>query len=196
MDLPHLPVGGEHQWLPELRLVTIEGAPLENADDAIRFAVEQDLPAQNLRVGPKVVLPGSVTDDKHTRGSGLVLFSAEGAAQPGARGKHPEVIGGDGLTGEADWLALGVDCRGDRLFRRQGFENRAQPLPVQKVRGAVCIRDSWPRSVPHANDAVRFRKGKGLEEDAIDDAEHGDVGTHAEGQHANHDGGEAGSTQQ
>jgi hypothetical protein len=35
----------EDEWFPELSLVTIERAPLENADDLIGFAVQDDAPA-------------------------------------------------------------------------------------------------------------------------------------------------------
>lgn len=99
VDLAHLLVGGEHQRLPELRFIPIEGALLENANDVIRFAVEQDLPAQDVRIGAEVVLPSCVTDDDYMRGSGLILSGGEGPAQSGARAKYPEVIGCDRLAG-------------------------------------------------------------------------------------------------
>ena len=96
MNLERSLVGRENQWLPKPRFVAIEGARREDADDLVRFAVQHRPALQN--VGAAIRL-AHVTEDDHGSGSRPVLFRRERAAQLGARGKHPEVIGRHQLAG-------------------------------------------------------------------------------------------------
>src|SRR6185369_10011246 len=96
----------EDEGLPELEPVAIEGPGREDADDLMRFAVEDRTAVQDIGVGAEVGLPGGVTEDHDGGCSRPVLFRSEGAPEPRSGGEDPEVAGRDGLAAEAGRLAV------------------------------------------------------------------------------------------
>ena len=72
--------------------MAIECAGGQHADHAMRLAVEQQVPAEDARIGAEILLPCGVAQDDDAIGAGLILFRPEGPPDDRLQPEHREMI--------------------------------------------------------------------------------------------------------
>ena len=97
--VPNQIVRVEDQGLPEPRLIAVECAGRQHANDAMRLAVDHHVAGKNVGVGSEDGLPRHVAEHDDRRGAGPIIAGLKRTSALGGNGKDAEVVGGDRLAG-------------------------------------------------------------------------------------------------
>ena len=180
---------GKRQRDPEIGRAAIEfTVSWKNADDRIRLAVEQDVAADDRRVGGEQVHPQPVSDHRNFLAAWLIFVPGERPSVCRLRAEDLEVwcrhgrhTKGPGLvSGRPGGRACGITHRRARL-RGHRFEGLALLRPVDVVRGRDAVAQAARRLLPELDDALGLRVAHRLEQDAVHQAEDGGVRPKPEG---------------
>ncbi len=172
-------------------------AGLGDADDGVAVAVEDDALADDGGVGGEAGFPEIKADhgDGVGVGSAVVVFG-EGAADGGADAEDGEVSAGDELGGDT----LGFAVEAETGFIGEAAEHAGEDGVVVAevvVHGpgdgvAAPVASVVVAVAGEEDETLRLLDGEEAEEDLIEEAEDGGVGSDAEGERGDGDGGEDG----
>jgi hypothetical protein len=154
------------------------------------------MPTGDRGVAAEAALPQLVADDRHGVASGQVLLRCEESPPGGADTEHREDLGARPRGGQAFGLAAtgevdGAEAESHHRLERAAFLAISQELGLGEARLRLVLP-----AVPDLDDALRLRVGQRLQEDAVDQAEHGRVGADAQRQRQRRHGGESGAFDQ
>ena len=131
----HLIVGS-HRY-PHIRAAK-RGRSLESswhhADDCESLSVEQNVLADDARIGSEVALPHAVREHYNSGGSRLIFVGTEGAAKRRLNSEHVEVVAGDKLGAKGLRLAVNGHTHA-RAGKHQHLRKRLRALA-----DILCVR--------------------------------------------------------
>ena len=177
------------QWKPQLDVIRgIREVLWHDAHDRARNVVHDHLSADGVRVAVKVLLPDAVRQHDDSIRARPVLARRERSPERRADAHDVEEVRRDPRSARADgglaWLGSAKDSVVEAPRRHT----------IEGARVALVEHDAGVRLVhrrgagvadgmPEAHEAVRFREGQRLEQDAVHEAEHGRRRADAEGEH-------------
>ena len=150
----------------------------------IEPAVHRDRPADDARVGAETPRPQSVAEDRLARTAEVVVAGREAAAKRRLRAHHVEEVGRHHGAAQL-FRILPAEERAQRaVVGRERLDAGALRAPVlePRVRRDVAIEALLGVLHPHHHDAIRVPVGKLAQQERLDDAEDGGVGSDAERQ--------------
>ncbi len=186
----------EREREPDLHVARgIPEARRHDPDDRARDVVHHDLPAEGTGVAAEALLPDAVRHHDDPLGAGPVLARGEPPAERRANAQDVEEVRRDARAADANGgLARlrGAEVAVVEPPRGDAFEG-ARPVLVEQDHGVGLVHPLAP-GVAHRmrqpREAVRFRVGERLEQDAVHQAEHGRRGADAERENEDHRSGE------
>ena len=151
-------------------------------DDREVFAADAHEPAQHARVGAEL-LPERITDDRDSdAGAGPFLFDGERTAMRQRHAEDLEVVGGHSGGHRAPRPAADIQTDEARGGRRQACKDVSRTffeIPVVRVGEGARSRGGRQTAVVDAHHLVGVCVER-PQEQAVDEAEHGDVHSDAE----------------
>jgi hypothetical protein len=179
----------KRQRNPEIRRPPVELAvPREHADDGVGIAIQQDVAADERRIGAEQVQPQPMADHRHFLAPRLIFVPGEGPPERRPRAENLEVRRRDDRDTKRSRLAAGrTGGRARRIthrragLRRHGLERLALLRPVDVIRGRDAVAQAARGLFPQLNDALGLRIAKGFEQHAVHQAEDGGVRSKSQG---------------
>ena len=168
--------------------VDLAGAHVEieigrhDADHAAGMCAFLDGFSEDRGIASKASQEKRVADDDGGVGSGAIFFGCEDAAGDGARGQHGEDFRADGHQGNAFRRA------GERGVIPEDATGQLEDFVEVTIGvggvilGGAARQVEFYELVPHHHQAAGIGVGKRAQEDGVDDAEDGGVGSDAEGE--------------
>ena len=153
-----------------------------DADHGHRHRAEADGAADHGRVGPEHALPGARAEDREAI-AGAVAVRANRSAERGRGAEHVEEAVRHFRSDQPLRLPSALGQIEDQpAVGCEALERTAVLLDVQEVRGRMRVFRGGRQRPPHHRDALRVVVGERPQEDGVDHAEEGRVGSDAEGQ--------------
>src|SRR6185436_13891769 len=161
----------------------------EDADDGEWLTVQIEWLSDRVRVPREMSFPERVTDDYDVCGVRLLFFDLKIATEHGVELESRKEVRGDAHSLHALGLVLLEECEAVHFVsgnRLEAAALRAQILDVD-VRDGVFLRLIFLRA-PDRDDAVGFDEVGGVEDQRVDHAEDGGIGsdTECKSDHCNH----------
>ena len=185
------------QWKPQLDVIRgIREVLRHDAHDRARDVVHDHLPADSVRVAVKLLLPDAVRQHDDSIRARSVLARRERSPERRADAHDVEEVRRDPRAAHADGVLARLGSAEDAVVESPRGDT------VERARVALVEHDAGVRLVHRrgaavadgmreAHEAVRFREGQRLEQDAVHEAEHGRRRADAEGEHQDDRRGEA-----
>src|SRR4051794_8955968 len=155
---------------------------MRHPDDGIDALAESHGAAGDLRVRREAALPELVTDDDDGERAGLALGGLKGAPHYGTGAEDVEKVGGD--TGGGELLGVAHPGEGESFTCVNGHSGEGLVVVAHVLVGGNRERISGASRGTRAGDEEEtsgIGEREGAEEERVDDAEHGGVGSDAEG---------------
>lgn len=165
----------------------------DDADDAVRLAVESESFAENGRIGGEFAFPKTSGEKNGGSGTDFFLFLGEGATHLGSDAELFEKAGGKHDGVELFSIAeTGEDERAPTTHGCHGGEGAIGFLPIEKIGESDRAGGEIGFAFAEGDKLLGVRIWKRTEENGVDDGKEGRVGTEAESENGDGGGGETG----
>jgi hypothetical protein len=140
----------------------------------------------------KLLLPESITENDCAASTWLILLGRERSSVQGRDAQNFEEAFGNAPDTKVLGLAIGHEVEAGWFDRGKRLECGTPLSPIQEIcwRARETLSGSVGALLPDRYDTIWPRKGKRIQQDCVDDAEHCGRRANPDGQRQDHDAGE------
>ena len=173
----------ERERPPKLIEGAVEGAPRrQDADDGVRFVVQQDRPVDNRWVGAELVDPQDVAQDDDLFLPEPIFIGQKRPTQRGPNAEDLEEVWRDSAAAQLNRVAGAGECGRPAGLGGHEIEDLVVLLPVEEIQRGDAVPVAARRLFEHAHDAIGVVIRQRTEHQAVHEAEDRRVGADAERQ--------------
>ena len=174
-------LGSEHLRSPQFGRQRIIKAPRHYANDLAGSAVEYELLADDLRIGAESPLPKAVPENQNTVASLLRFIGSEGTPEHRANSQNREHAGGNDSAFDALRISAHTKIDGSAAEHGNIRKTAVQVAEVAKLRRGkphlVARQANSGEPPPDFYESFRIRIRQWFQQNGVDDAEDGAVGS-------------------